>query len=662
LLAACILCLVGVASAQQTQSTATVTAVPKLVHFAGSLHLPANQPAGPIGATFAIYSEQEGGTPLWTEDQNVELDANGNYTVLLGATKNGGVPLELFAAGEPRWLQAKFYAPGEVDPPRVLLVSVPYALKAGDSDTLGGRPASAYLLAGSPTSLQPSVQPSAMVQPAQPATVITAKPAVAVAPSVASTTADYIAMFTDATGDVGNSELYQNGSNIGVGTTAAAISMDVRPTPTSTYAQLGVAQTVDYMTLFASDTFGPAFYWDPTKALRFGKGGTGLYNAYGFVEYMRIQPNGYVGIGTLAPAAKLEVNGAAQVDGNLTLTGTGNGITFPNGSTQTSATVAGPQGPQGPPGPDGATGPAGPTGLQGVVGSAGPSGSQGPTGSTGPQGAQGATGPQGPVGPQGPLGPQGTSGPQGPSGLGIEEPGGAAAANTAVGFNSLNPGATGTSNTAVGANALDSIGTGSNNIAVGAQAGNNITTTGFNIDIGNQGVGGDSGVIRIGVVGTQSTTFIAGIQGVTTGDNNAVEVMIDSAGQLGTISSSRRYKEDIQDMGDTSSGLLRLRPVTFRYKKPFNDGSQPVQYGLIAEEVAEVYPDLVARSADGQIQTVKYQVLGPMLLNEVQKQNTTIAAQKEQIQAQGQQIRSLEERLAKMEAALQRVSLSADSR
>jgi hypothetical protein len=145
-------------------------------------------------------------------------------------------------------------------------------------------------------------------------------------------------MFTDASGDVGNSELYQNGSNIGVGTTAAAISMDVRPTPTSTYAQLGVAQTVDYMTLFASDTFGPAFYWDPTKALRFGKGGTGLYNAYGFVEYMRIQPNGYVGIGTLAPAAKLEVNGAAQVDGNLTLTGTGNGITFPNGSTQTSAT------------------------------------------------------------------------------------------------------------------------------------------------------------------------------------------------------------------------------------------------------------------------------------------------------------------------------------
>jgi hypothetical protein len=131
--------------------------------------------------------------------------------------------------------------------------------------------------------------------------------------------------------------------------------------------------------------------------------------------------------------------------------------------------------------------------------------------------------------------------------------------------------------------------------------------------------------------------------------------MIDSNGNLGTISSSRRYKEDIQDMGDTSSGLLRLRPVTFRYKQPFNDGSKPMQYGLIAEEVAEVYPDLVARTADGRIETVKYQVLDSMLLNELQKQNAAIAAQQEQI-------RSLEERLAKVEAAVERTAATASSR
>ena len=138
--------------------------------------------------------------------------------------------------------------------------------------------------------------------------------------------------------------------------------------------------------------------------------------------------------------------------------------------------------------------------------------------------------------------------------------------------------------------------------------------------------------------------------------------MIDSNGNLGTTSSSRRYKEDIQDMADASNGLLRLRPVTFRYKKPYSDGSQPVQYGLIAEEVADVYPDLVARSAGGQIETVKYQVLGPMLLNEMQKQGSTIAAQKEQIEAQAQRIRSLEERLARIEGALQQMPLPAPVR
>jgi hypothetical protein len=107
---------------------------------------------------------------------------------------------------------------------------------------------------------------------------------------------------------------------------------------------------------------------------------------------------------------------------------------------------------------------------------------------------------------------------------------------------------------------------------------------------------------------------------------------------LGVASSSRRFKEDIEDMSAASEGLMRLRPVTFRYKQPFEDGTKPTQYGLIAEEVAEVYPDLVARSADGQIETVKYQVLDSMLLNELQRQQT--------------EIRRLEERLAKLEAAL----------
>jgi len=140
----------------------------------------------------------------------------------------------------------------------------------------------------------------------------------------------------------------------------------------------------------------------------------------------------------------------------------------------------------------------------------------------------------------------------------------------------------------------------------------------------------------------QSSLFAAGVRGVTTANNNAIPVVIDSSGQLGTVNSSRRFKEDIREMGDASRGLMRLRPVTFRYRKPFADGSEPIQYGLIAEEVAEVYPDLVAHSADGQIETVKYQVLDAMLLNEVQRQQ--------------KQIRDLQEQIRKLERALTSLS------
>jgi hypothetical protein len=167
------------------------------------------------------------------------------------------------------------------------------------------------------------------------------------------------------------------------------------------------------------------------------------------------------------------------------------------------------------------------------------------------------------------------------------------------------------------------------------------------IYIGSPGSGSDSnGTIRIGKPVNQTSFFAAGINGVQTGLSNAVPILIDGNGQLGTANSSRRYKEDIQGMGEASSGLMRLRPVTFRYTKPFMDGSKPIQYGLIAEEVAEVYPDLVARSADGQIETVKYQVLDSLLLNEVQRQQAQIGAQREQIGDLQQQITDIKAALA----------------
>jgi hypothetical protein len=218
--------------------------------------------------------------------------------------------------------------------------------------------------------------------------------------------------------------------------------------------------------------------------------------------------------------------------------------------------------------------------------------------------------------------------------------------NTAVGFQALGDDTTGTANTALGFEAGMSVSTGNFNIAIGDQAGNSVSSgNSNNIEIGSAGASADSGTIRIGTSGTQTSFFAAGIYGVSSGSNSAIPLLVDSSGQLVTVSSSRRYKEDIQDMGDASRDLMRLRPVTFRYKKTLADGSQPMQFGLIAEEVAEVYPDLVARSADGQIETVKHQLLDPMLLNEAQRQQV-------EIQRQQAQIRELEDRLNRIESAL----------
>jgi Chaperone of endosialidase len=210
--------------------------------------------------------------------------------------------------------------------------------------------------------------------------------------------------------------------------------------------------------------------------------------------------------------------------------------------------------------------------------------------------------------------------------------------NAALGWGALASNTTGGTNVAIGWDALDSNTVGNGNIAIGPGAAQYVTTGDNNIEIGNLGSSSDNRVIRIGDLVTQTSFFAGGIRGVTTGNNDAVPVVIDSSGQLGTVNSSQRFKEDVQDMGDRSRAILELRPVTFRYRKPFDDGSKPVQYGLIAEEVAKVFPDLVARSADGQIESVKYQVLDSLLLNELKRQQAAI--------------RDLEERITQLESKL----------
>jgi hypothetical protein len=222
--------------------------------------------------------------------------------------------------------------------------------------------------------------------------------------------------------------------------------------------------------------------------------------------------------------------------------------------------------------------------------------------------------------------------------------------NTAFGTGTLEFNTEGVYNTAVGLGALANNTTGTANIALGGGAGTSITTESNNILIGDRGTAGDSGVIRIGFYGVHQRTYVQGIRAVTTGLPGAT-VLVDANGQLGTISSSRRFKDDIQDMADASSRLLRLRPVTFRYHRPYADGSKPIDYGLIAEEVAEVYPDLVVHDADGRIDGVQYQKLAPMLLNEVQTLYSRLQAADQELADDRERHNKLEYRLAALEAA-----------
>ncbi len=189
--------------------------------------------------------------------------------------------------------------------------------------------------------------------------------------------------------------------------------------------------------------------------------------------------------------------------------------------------------------------------------------------------------------------------------------------NTANGYYALYSNTIGGSNTAEGYQALQN-NTGSDNTGLGVNAGLNLTTGNQNIDIGNSGVAGEANTMRIGRAANQTRAFIAGIRGVTTANANAVPVVIDSAGQLGTMSSSKRFKKEIKPMDQASEAILSLKPVTFHYK---SDGTRTRQFGLIAEEVAKVNPDLVVRDQNGEIYTVRYEAVNAMLLNEFLKEH-----------------------------------------
>lgn len=225
-------------------------------------------------------------------------------------------------------------------------------------------------------------------------------------------------------------------------------------------------------------------------------------------------------------------------------------------------------------------------------------------------------------------------------------------ANVGVGLSALYGNFTGSSNVAVGEQALCQLNGGSNNIGIGFHAGD-IVTGNNNITIGNQGRSVESGVIRIGTTGTQTATYVAGIRETPLVQGAAVAIGITADGQLGVRASSARFKDAIKPMAEASEALLALKPVTFRYKK--DPGAVP-QFGLVAEDVAKVDPDLVARDESGKPFTVRYEAVNAMLLNEFLKEHRKVEEQGGEIAELKAMVAELQSGMQKQGAQLQKVN------
>jgi hypothetical protein len=187
---------------------------------------------------------------------------------------------------------------------------------------------------------------------------------------------------------------------------------------------------------------------------------------------------------------------------------------------------------------------------------------------------------------------------------------------------------------------------------LGDSAGFN-TTGRNNIDIGNAGVADESNTIRIGTVGTQTDTYIAGVSGATV--PTGVGVIVDANGHLGTTTSSARYKNDIKPMDKASEAILALKPVTFHYRQELDPEGIP-QFGLVAEQVEKVNPDLVARDEQGKPYTVRYEAVNAMLLNEFLKEHRKVEQQGATIAEFKKEIANLTATVKEQAAQIQKVS------
>jgi hypothetical protein len=321
-LAAVFVCL-GLAPALHGQTgPAPGSVVPRVMWFSGTYQPVDGSPPAPVeSVTLSVYHDEKGGQPIWQETQSVVIGQSGRFNILVGSSTPDGLPADLFASGEPRWLGMLFKRTGEREQPRVQLASVPYALKAMDADTLGGRPASAYALA----------DPLATAALASAAGSNTGG-ALTGSTNPSSTTATFgsaghLGVFTDSF-NLGDSVVVQNAGRVGVGTAAPLDALHVSFTD-------GFGSVTGYAV--QNRSAGPAAYsgmlfYDQDGALGQFQGFNNLTHEYrinniaagGSINFMlgssskfSVASNGNIGIGTTSPATRLQVAGDVTVDGNI---------------------------------------------------------------------------------------------------------------------------------------------------------------------------------------------------------------------------------------------------------------------------------------------------------------------------------------------------------